>query len=123
MCKRIIDWDDVSAVPIKLLAIGNIAEFFFLSDPTYSLGLQNAHFFQSELTRIERQKSSSTKLPHVSTLPGAYISVRNPQPKCKFSILAMETFATFGGNASGFIRDHCYGYFGMGRILQFLLYK
>jgi hypothetical protein len=61
MCKRIINWDDVSAMPIKLSAIG-IAESFFRSDPMYSLDIQNAHFFQTELTRIERQKSSSTKL-------------------------------------------------------------
>src|SRR5947207_164744 len=61
MCKRIIDWDDVSAMPIKLSAIG-IAESFFRSDPMYSLDLRNAHFFQTELTRIEQQKSSLTKL-------------------------------------------------------------
>jgi hypothetical protein len=61
MCKRIINLDDVPAVPIKLSAIG-IAESFFRSDPMYSLDLQNAHFFQSELTRIEQQKSSLTKL-------------------------------------------------------------
>lgn len=59
--QRIIDWDDVSAVPIKLSAIG-IAESFFRSDPMYSLDPKNAHFFLAELTRIEQQKSSLTKL-------------------------------------------------------------
>jgi hypothetical protein len=51
----------VSAVPIKLSAI-SIADSFWRSDPMRLLDNDNDQFFHSELTRIEQQMSSSTKL-------------------------------------------------------------
>jgi hypothetical protein len=56
---RIIDWDDVSGVPINLSAV-SLAESFWRSDSRFSLNKENFEFFQTELNRIEQQTSSSS---------------------------------------------------------------
>jgi hypothetical protein len=59
----IIDWDDVTAIPLKLSAI-SIAESFFPQGPEvlgYKLDSKLDELFQQELRRIEWEKSSSTE--------------------------------------------------------------
>jgi hypothetical protein len=56
---RIIDWDNVSGVPINLSAV-SLAESFWRSDPRYSLNKENFEFFQTELSRIEQKTSSAS---------------------------------------------------------------
>lgn len=123
MCKRIIDWDDVSTMPIKLSAIG-IVESFFRSDPMYSLDPQNAHFFQAEVTRIEQQKSSLTKLSQLFLHSREHMFLYEIlSQSVNFRFLRWRHSQLFGGRASTFIGDYCDSRFRMGRILQFLLYK
>jgi hypothetical protein len=62
--KSIIDWDDVSAIPINLSVI-SLAESFWRSDPRYLLNKENIQFFQTELSRIEQQTPSSRNLSHM----------------------------------------------------------
>jgi hypothetical protein len=62
--RRIIDWDDVGAVPLKLSAI-SIAQSFFPKESEIKLDDNLDELFKQELSRIEQERKLSSEWPQM----------------------------------------------------------
>jgi hypothetical protein len=58
----VIDWDDVKPLPLTLSAISLHARMFQHMKVTVDLNLDQIDFFSQEITRLERERSSSDTL-------------------------------------------------------------
>jgi hypothetical protein len=87
-CASVIDWEDVGAVPLKVAAI-SIKEFL-IPRSKFSLDSNQDLLFQSELRRIEHEKSSSNEWSRMflQSKENAFIyNLVRPRTGCTFAML------------------------------------